>query len=86
MKVATHLAEQTKNLVSVSISGLVVQVVAAVQFGVYEAKRDEEVEDFLMWFLWSFVTGTALPPFEQFSWQSWDRKQTLLNPDTLVKM
>jgi len=59
--------------------------VTAVQFEVYEVKKGEEVEDSLMWFLWNVVTGTTLPPFEQFSWQSWDRKQTLLNPDTVIE-
>lgn len=57
----------------------------AIQFEVYEVKKGEEVEDSLMWFLWNFVTDTTLPPFEQFSWQSWDRKQTLLNPDTVIE-
>jgi len=61
-KVATHLAEQTKNLVSVSFFA---QAVTAVQIEAYEVKKGEEVEDSLVWCLRNFVTGTTLPPFEQ---------------------
>lgn len=78
---ATHLAEQTKNLVSVSF---VAQAVTAVQIEAYEVKKGEEVEDSLVWCLRNFVTGTTLPPFEQSLWQSWDRKQTLFNPNTVI--
>jgi len=80
-KVATHLAEQTKNLVSVSFFA---QAVTAVQIEAYEVKKGEEVEDSLVWCLRNFVTGTTLPPFEQSLWQSWDRKQTLFNPNTVI--
>jgi len=61
------------NLVSVSFPGFVMQVVTAVlqvQFEVYEVKKGEEVEDSETWFLWNFVTGTTLPPFERSWWQS----------------